>query len=101
MKKEFYKGYKITKNNNYLKSCYNSNYIITINQDIFDYSNTIKEAREKIDKYITRLYNISKLYDIDRKTAEKNFYFIQDIKYLKKYGCGKFDINEWQDLKEN
>lgn len=50
MKKEYYKGYTITKLNTLLKNSYNSNYLITINHDIVDYSNTIQEAYKIIDK---------------------------------------------------
>lgn len=48
MKKYYFNNYKIIKLNKYLKNCYNSNYIITINNDIIDFANTLKQAKNII-----------------------------------------------------
>ncbi len=51
MKKYYYKDFVITKLNNYLKQCYNCNYLITINHDIYDFGNTLKNSKKIIDNY--------------------------------------------------
>lgn len=44
-----------------------------------------------------KLKRIAKFLNVDRKTIENYYYFINDIRYLKKYGlCGKYNENEWE-----
>lgn len=50
MKKIYFKGCIITKLNDYLKTCYNSKYLITINGDILGHANTLTEAKKIIIK---------------------------------------------------
>lgn len=57
MKKYYYKDFVITKLNNYLKQCYNCNYLITINHDIFDFTNNLKNSKKIIDNYYKELEN--------------------------------------------
>lgn len=52
MKKYNYKDYEITKLNKELKKQYNCNYLITINHDIYDFANTLKESKQLIDNSI-------------------------------------------------
>lgn len=48
MKKYYIKKYVITKLNNLLQKQYNSKYLITLNSDIVDFANTLKEAKKII-----------------------------------------------------
>ena len=48
MKRYYVNKYIITKLNEYLKKSYNANYIITINGDIYNFADTLKEAKKII-----------------------------------------------------
>ena len=54
MKKYYIKDIVITnlKKYDYLKGCYKANYIISINNDIIDFSNTKKEALQIARNFI-------------------------------------------------
>ena len=52
--------------------------------------------KEKL-KNKEKLKRIAKILNVDRKTIENHYYFINDSKYLKKYGqCGNYNENEWK-----
>lgn len=50
MKRYYYKYYEITKLDKMLQGFYNCKYLITINKDIVDFANTLKESKQIIDR---------------------------------------------------
>ena len=48
MKRYYIKNYRITQLNKYLQNQYNCKYLITINGDVVDFANTLKEAKKII-----------------------------------------------------
>lgn len=55
MKKYFINNFVITKLNNYLKECYKTKYLITFNNDIVGFANTLKQAKNTINQFIKEL----------------------------------------------
>ena len=51
----FYKGFKIVNLSKIASNYYDCKYLITINNDIVNFANTIKECKELINEYLYSL----------------------------------------------